>query len=1092
MKRPNLVMLFAVLFAVSLAIAGQEKPDAKIPAEKGSLQPGIVVEAVEKNYNGDKAGLEKGDVLLRWVRGEAGGQIESPFTLFTLDEEQRPRGVVIFEGLRNGEARTWAVGSRYWGLTIRPNLPEDLLSAYEEGQKLSDSGNKIQAAVLWQSAAFSASRSLELSAWFYFRAAEMFHAAGELNEFDAAYKKAIEQTAASMPENVPELLFRLGNLSAELRNSESVIERYYQQALEGSQKWHYENLSASISSNLGLLEMGRSDLAKAEIYFRQAMEIYDKCVPDSLDAALGLLNMGMISIVRGNLAKGEEYEQRGLLIFRRLAPKANGVLVALDNLGDIMRRRGELARAREYFLEALKIKERSAPNAPIVATFLLNLGTVADLLGEEKEAEEYLQRALTLLKELSAKGPSREGPARGATIVDVLTHLGYVAQHQGDLAKAERVFKEALLAEQKTAPESQLAGEIFNALGDVSRKRGDLTAAEEYYRRALSIRERLEPGSRDHAETLADLAWTMHQTNRVDVAADFYEQALNAFESQIARMGGSDEVRSGFRAGYESYYKEYIDLLMAQSKYESAFNVMERSRARSLLEMLAANHVDVHKGIDSTLLDQERNLKERLKGKINKRIRSLEGKQTEEQKQTLDAEIASLLHQHEEIEGRIRTNSPIYAALIEPQPLDAKSVQRMLPNGTLLLEYSLGEKHSYVFAVTANSFNVYQLPSRAEIEREAERLYRALTERGQTVRMENERQRRARLAKADAVSRTTAVELSRMVLGPVIPELQQRKLVIVSDGALQYIPFSALFIWESQSAKIPAPLILSHEIVNLPSASVLASLHRREKNGLAQKEVAVFADPVFDRRDSRVKRPPMHLSALNDSDKQRKSGPATPMESNARTTDLTRSVTDLGQGREIHLPRLAFTRDEAKAIMAVVTPGMGMEALGFNASRNLAVSGELARYRVIHFATHALVDNIHPELSGLVLSLVDKKGEPMDGFLELQDIYNLDLSADLVVLSACQTALGKQINGEGMIGLTRGFMYAGSPHVLASLWKVDDFATAKLMAHFYKALERDRMTPAQALRKAQVELLTERPWSVPYYWAGFTLQGDWR
>jgi CHAT domain-containing protein len=195
---------------------------------------------------------------------------------------------------------------------------------------------------------------------------------------------------------------------------------------------------------------------------------------------------------------------------------------------------------------------------------------------------------------------------------------------------------------------------------------------------------------------------------------------------------------------------------------------------------------------------------------------------------------------------------------------------------------------------------------------------------------------------------------------------------------------------------------------------------------------------------------------------------------------------------ELHLPRLAFTRDEAKAILAVVRPGSGMEAMDFDASRKRAISGELARYRVVHFATHALVDNIHPELSGLVLSLVDQRGKPVDGFLGLQDIYNLDLSADLVVLSACQTALGKQINGEGMIGLTRGFMYAGASGVMATLWNVNDFATAKLMAHFYKAMEQDGMTPAQALRQAQLALWEARPTSAPYYWAGFILQGGWQ
>jgi CHAT domain-containing protein len=155
------------------------------------------------------------------------------------------------------------------------------------------------------------------------------------------------------------------------------------------------------------------------------------------------------------------------------------------------------------------------------------------------------------------------------------------------------------------------------------------------------------------------------------------------------------------------------------------------------------------------------------------------------------------------------------------------------------------------------------------------------------------------------------------------------------------------------------------------------------------------------------------------------------------------------------------------------------------------MSAELAQYRVVHFATHGLLDSKHPELSGLVLSLVDKNGRPQDGFLDLEDIYNLNLPVDLVVLSGCQTGLGKQISGEGLIGLTRGFMYAGASRVVASLWAVNDRATAELMTQFYRALEQGKMRPAAALRAGQIEMWKKSGWRAPYYWAAFQIQGDW-
>jgi CHAT domain-containing protein len=169
-----------------------------------------------------------------------------------------------------------------------------------------------------------------------------------------------------------------------------------------------------------------------------------------------------------------------------------------------------------------------------------------------------------------------------------------------------------------------------------------------------------------------------------------------------------------------------------------------------------------------------------------------------------------------------------------------------------------------------------------------------------------------------------------------------------------------------------------------------------------------------------------------------------------------------------------------------------MQALDFDASRERAMSTELGKYRILHFATHALLNNKHPEFSGIVLSLVNKRGEQVNGFLQLRDIYNLNLPAELVVLSACQTGLGKEIRGEGLIGLTRGFMYVGAARVMASLWKVDDAATAALMTQFYKRVLGERLRPAEALRASQTEMWRQKAWKSPYYWAAFTLQGEWK
>jgi len=276
--------------------------------------------------------------------------------------------------------------------------------------------------------------------------------------------------------------------------------------------------------------------------------------------------------------------------------------------------------------------------------------------------------------------------------------------------------------------------------------------------------------------------------------------------------------------------------------------------------------------------------------------------------------------------------------------------------------------------------------------------------------------------------------------------------------------------------------------VSLPSASTLATL-RRETAGRkpAAKSLAVLADPVFTDDDTRVRRD------LGKAVAQSKTRSPDSDETDVASLQMTTSGRETGViGAEGGFGRLLSTRREAAAISALVPEHERMRALDFEASRTTALRPELGEYRIVHFATHGLLNNVHPELSGIVLSLVDKEGRTQDGFLRLQDIYNLKLPAELVTLSACQTGLGKEIKGEGLIGLTRGFMYAGAPRVVASLWKVDDLATAELMKLFYQGMLKEGLPAGAALRAAQLELSKQKRWASPYFWAGFVLHGEWK
>jgi len=267
-------------------------------------------------------------------------------------------------------------------------------------------------------------------------------------------------------------------------------------------------------------------------------------------------------------------------------------------------------------------------------------------------------------------------------------------------------------------------------------------------------------------------------------------------------------------------------------------------------------------------------------------------------------------------------------------------------------------------------------------------------------------------------------------------------------------------------------LAADHEIVYAPSAAVLLALRGGQAPAPAASEsVAVLADPVFEASDPRVRG-------------GREEGAEAPA-----TSALSRAAASLGR---TGFARLPFSRREADWIASEVPPEALLRATDFEASRALVAGGALDQRQVIHFATHGVLETEHPDLSGLVLSLVDEQGRSRDGFLRMPEVYNLHLSARVVVLSACQTALGREVRGEGLMGLTRGFLYAGARAVVASLWQVDDESTPELMKRFYRGMLKEKRRPADALRLAQLEMSRDKRWSAPFYWAGFVLQGEWR
>ena len=501
-------------------------------------------------------------------------------------------------------------------------------------------------------------------------------------------------------------------------------------------------------------------------------------------------------------------------------------------------------------------------------------------------------------------------------------------------------------------------------------------------------------------------------------------------------------------------------------------------RERCLILLVEAG-ADLRQGAPPELLSRERELSGLIRSQAQYQMElSLNGRDASELAEVSN-EIAPLRAEYHEIQGQLRVQNPQALSLARFEPMDLQQIQNELrDNDTLLLEVALGDERSHLWAVTSKSLHSYELPARKIIDDAASEVYKLVTARQRFGQVDSGYQ--AQIEDSDKLFLEKASRLSEMLFGPVAEHLGTRRLVLVTEGALQLVPFDALPapLAKTSGPVESKPLVLNHEIIELQSVSTLRAIRAgKNQRGATSRIAAVIADPVFTRSDDRVQYQGLSSAIASAAPEQN------------RPEFAQRALEGLRRGGGPS--RLAHASEEADAISAAAPRGTTMVAKGFDANRETAMSPRVGEYQIVHFATHGFLDSEHPELSGIVLTLVDRNGVETNGLMPLHDIYGLDLAAELTVLSACQTALGKDIKGEGLVGLTHSFMSAGSKSVVASLWKVDDRATAILMADFYQAMLQKGMTPAAALRSAKLKMMQDKRWSAPYFWAGFIVQGEY-
>lgn len=782
--------------------------------------------------------------------------------------------------------------------------------------------------------------------------------------------------------------------------------------------------------------------------YRKARAVFH-AIPETANEALALQNIGRVLDALGERQQALEALYEALPGARAAGDRA-GEAYTLTSIAAVYAALGEAESALKLLDQALPIA-REVGDKTSEAGVLMSMGDAHNELGRSRQALALYEKSRDLVKSLGNK------PGEGYALANMSARreaLGEIPQALADANASLALLREV----------GDRSGEAY-ALDVLSRsesRSGRPADAAAHLEQAMALHRALgnPVGEAQASEGLARLALSQGDLDR---ARGRIEEAIRISESLRARVLSSGLRQSGF-ASTRAAYELSIEILMRLHRRDPgagferrAFEASERSRARVLLELVSGGRPAAGQ---PALAERETELRHKLVS-ANERRSRLDASAPAAESEAAARQVEELLAEYERLDAQIREAAPSRAAAIRPEPLSAAEIQKELEGDAVLLEYSLGEERSFLWTVTSSDIAAHELPGRGTIETAARAVYAGLTGR--------------RDAASAARLRKDARRLAQLVLAPADSRLAAKRILVAADGALQLVPFGALSRPSDPAAKAAA-LLESHEIVGLPSASAVVAA-RRSLSGRPRPSgvVAVLADPIFDPSDPRL---PVR-------DRSKRAAPAP-------SSSLTRSASDVGLGSG-PLPRLPFSRREADAILRLAPPPGGFSALDFDASRTTALGGELGRYRTVHFATHGFVDAAHPQLSGIVLSLFDRNGRPQDGFLPAVEIAGLGLSADLVVLSACRTAIGREIRGEGLIGLTRAFMASGSPRVIASLWKVDDAATAELMRRFYAALLGPaRPTAADALARAERSLAREKRWAHPYYWSGFVLQGEWR
>lgn len=814
----------------------------------------------------------------------------------------------------------------------------------------------------------------------------------------------------------------------------AAAENVYREALAMSQAAGDMRTQAEVLNNLAMVAWPLGEVREAFARLSEALPRW-QAVGHQYGEASAYSNRGILHWETGDYDRARQDYSRALDLFGKIGD-ARGQAYAHSNLGVLLEALGEqrqaLAQLGRSIVLFRRVGDSLAEGRAETRRARIHLA-----LGNVEFARSAATRALRLIR----PSPDRLAEA------DAISQMGRLLDASAHSLLARAEYHRALGLYQRLESRRGMA-DALHFIGVSHLSSGDAINAIPFLTQARQLRRTLGLGAVE-AESLYAMARAERMRNDLALARSHLEAAIAVVDK--LRLGVLEkQLRVAYTESKHQYYAAYIDLLVELHLREPgagydrlAFEAAERSRARGLTELLRESWSSVAAAVPPDLIAREKS----LRAEINYWSWQLWQRASRPAGAARDAEVtltlSRLVVDHDQAEADIRRSDPRYAAILHPEQVPLKALQEeAIDQDAVLLMFHLGAERSFVWAVTPEALRLEVLPGRAEVERLVHRYLDLVRRRDAVAR--------------PGAERDAATALAGVVLQPIADVIGRRRVLIAADGVLHYVPFAAL------PRRVGGqPLSQSNDTLVVPSVTMLALL-RRELAGRtpAPGRLAVIADPVYSASDPRVRTP-------------------LPSQLNRGTPDR-------------QFARLPHSRDEADRIAAMVAPSLSLKALDFQSTRALATSNAMGQYRFVHLATHAVQDERRPSLSGIVLSMVDATGVAQDGFLRLHDVYNLKLRADLVVLSACDTAIGPERRGDGIASLARGLFHAGAARVISTLWQVDDEATAHFMGLLYQQLlSPSAPSPSTALRLAQAGMRDHPRWSHPYFWAGFVLQGEW-